>query len=394
MTEVGGTSPEKQAKNPDIMVRTVVESTGQVFSPSSEEKTKSYHEIDRQGPNWNVAEGVEGYEYSSEGYNYRIGISLMVIERPEGIPILETILSTPFTPDITRNLARIVITEDLLRNPPLELRNLLENDLESIIPLNRSGNRNLQDCYQVIFGRNAAEDTARGIPSRKTPPKVVEQELHGAAEAFRQAREIPLDRDRVEEIRRNYDFIRLSKESDPRLVESYRQLLVSTFGDDEDLDAYIADDTARVIVMVEKGDDIIKRTTVVGGAYAWRDTTNIVRNGKPAILTAYEIEGAVIRSADQGKHLYTPLSMSLLQELAQISDPQIDFIFGFSNASAVDMPVIRSAATVGRTLVTAVASELGYHAKPAEKQDIVNNAYVDDIVTFMQGEDLRKRYGS
>src|SRR3989338_5167409 len=115
------------------------------------------------GENWDLRPDVAGYQYSDVGCNWRIGVLRNVIVDERGIDPIHDILDTPFTHDITRNMARAVVTADLLRDGAAAFSDF-HGDLEVLIDLSKSGRPEFVDCYQLIFSRND--------PLRQTPAEV------------------------------------------------------------------------------------------------------------------------------------------------------------------------------------------------------------------------------
>lgn len=371
------------------------ELTHQLLQPPQRER-KNYHEIDEDEPNWEIVQGVDGWRYGEAGYEYRIGVPRNVMENPKDLEVVETILATPFGEivdgRITRNLARIVVTRGLLdqlrdANPSNDVWERIKPYIEAVIPLDQSGNEELRDCVQIIFGKNDL--------SRQSTPTEMHEEIQRAVTTFESAQREELDGQRIAQIQANYDVVQLTNtdKKNPymeQLAESYKALLQNTF-DETDLQTFIDDPDAIVLVVVPKNN----RMQVVSGVYASKDKDELERNGKKIPLTGYEIEGAVTDKDYRGHGIYTVLSLELLSRLA--NSPTVpDVVFGYSNAT--DIGVLKAAAKTGRILSAQTATALGLSTKPAEQQDFVKNLngdgmkYVDDILTFIPGNSLRERY--
>src|SRR5258706_11790654 len=130
------------------------------------------HYIRDPEEDWDLREDVAGYEYPEEGYNYRIGVIREVIQTQDDLAPLFAILETPFSETIKKNMARAIVTKELLVDPSDRFKLLLATAIESIIDLEDSGNAELADCYQVVFSRNHA--------NRETPKEVLLKEVADA----------------------------------------------------------------------------------------------------------------------------------------------------------------------------------------------------------------------
>lgn len=134
-----------------------------------------YESTKDSNENWHLRADVAGYEYKETGCNWRIGVVRDIIEDETSFTAVKDILATPFTDAITRNMARVVITADLLNNPPPFIHDLLP-DLEVLIDLRESGVDSFKDCYQAIFSRNAS--------TRQTSAEQIAFELANAQKIF------------------------------------------------------------------------------------------------------------------------------------------------------------------------------------------------------------------
>ncbi len=326
--------------------------------------------------NWHLRPDVAGYEYPEDGANWRIGIVRDVIDSPARINAVSAILNTPFTESLTRNMARVVIREDLLRNPSEELKKLFP-DLEVLISLKDSGNDALKDCYQAIFSRNAA--------NRQTTPEVIEQELTEANRVFHQGQEKSKNGIQIA-LPEGIQIQRLSPKSNRKLIKSLASFVSSAFADeDNEIEDLVEDEDAIVLAATTMQD---KKPIIVGSVYASMDADTLRRNGKNIRLSTYEISGAKVRPDMENRGIYKALSTKILEELAQQDD--VDFVFGYSNAE--NLPVLAVAGQMGRTIVTDTASELGLPIRPAMKQTITDGKLVDEIVTYIPGNTLRAKY--
>ncbi len=328
--------------------------------------------------NWNLREDVAGYEYPEAGYNYRIGVACKVMQTRADIDPLFDILNTPFNAYITRNMARAVLTKELLLHPPASLQSLLSTDLESAILLEDSGNSDLLDCCQVIFGRNHV--------SRQTVDAVVANELAAAERVFAEEKTKPFSLTFMERLKRVYSFEQITVGSDAGLFEEYSSLARTTFNySPNDLDILEDEDTVLVAAISEHN----KQRTVHGGAFGWYDKTYLKRDGRDVVLWSYETSGAVVRKEYRGKDLFKAIVVTLLTLLASRPCP-IDVIFSFCNIEA--LPILAVAAQTGQHLVTDTARQLRLTVKPAIQQNIVEGRYVDDIVAYIPGEHLRRQF--
>ncbi len=329
--------------------------------------------------NWNFREDVAGYEYPEEGDNYRIGVLREVIQTQDDIASLLDVLNAPFSETIKINMARAIITKELLVHPPDRFKPLLATDIESIIALEDSGNAELADCYQVVFSRR--------LTSRETPREVLLKEVADAEQVFADAKTglfYPASPDQLKEI---CLFERLTAESDPKLLAEYGSLTEETFDYGlEELGLSLDDDTILIGALAEQNG----RKSVLGGAYAWRDITYLKRNGRDVTFDTYEISGAVIRKEYRGKGLYKEIAVMLLKLLAQRFEP-VDLVFSYINLQA--HAAIAVAAQTGQILVTETARQLHLPIRPSMQLNMVNGKYVDDIVTYIPGDQLRRLYG-
>ncbi len=329
--------------------------------------------------NWFVREDVAGYEYPGEGDNYRIGVTREVIQTEDDVAPLFDILNAPFNESIRINVARAVITKALLQYPPILLQPLLvAGVVESVIPLEGCGNPDLADCYEIIFSRNHE--------SRQTPVAVVYRELVAAEQVFAKAKTKPFHPTSLDRVKATYSFERITANSSPKLLLQYGSLIKATFGYElESTDFLLDDDNFLVGAVTEQSGPQV----VAAGAFAWRIITRLKRNGLDIVLNKYEISGAVVREEYRGRGLYKRISVALLKILAQLSKP-VDVVYGYSNIE--EPSVLAVAAQTGRTPVTEPARQLNLSIKPTMQQNRVKGKYVDDIVTYMPGEQLRKLY--
>lgn len=326
--------------------------------------------------NWDIHPGVNGYEYPIEGCNWRIGVVKDVVIDTKQLDAVRTILTASFTGDLTRNMARVVITEDILRNHKEELEDLLP-DMEIIIPLKESGIKELEDYYQVTFSRND--------PSRQTSPDQIKKELEEASQAFRNGKEKEGTLTSLPSIP-GVTISQLDENSGKSIKDSFTELVSSSTNESEDALEGL-DNGKRVnlaaTVMIEG------IPTTVSAVYADEDTDVVFRNGKPIEVKTYEIGGAKTKTDYGNRGLYTNLMVRMYKLLAQKKN--VAFIFGYSNAE--NAPVMAVAGKTGRSIVTDVASELGLPIRPAMKQTVTDGKLVDEIVTFIPGNRLRKYYG-
>jgi len=243
--------------------------------------------------------------------------------------------------------------------------------------LELSGNPDLADCYQVIFGRNHA--------SRQTPQAVIAEELAAAEHVFAAAKTKPFSLAFLSQLRETYSFEQVTAGSEPELVEAVRDLAKVTFHYGlEGLDVLLDEETVCVAAVSERGGQRI----LAGGLFAWRDITYLKRGGRDVTLNTYELLG-VVRDEDSGKGILKALTVMLSTLLAQQSDP-VDVFFGFANIRALAQ--LSVAAQMGAIMVTETASELHLPIKPAIQQNMVRGEYVDDIVIYTPGETLRSRF--
>lgn len=329
--------------------------------------------------NWYIREDVGGYEYPEDGDNYRIGIIREVIQTWDDIAPLLDILESPFSETVKIYMVRAVITKDLLQFPPDPFKPLLANYVESIISLEDSGNAELSDCCQVVFSRHHT--------SRQTPGDVVLKELEVAEQIFADSKTKvfhPTSRDHSGE---RYTIERITSESDPSILAEYYNLIKETFGDGfEEMDTLLDNDTIVIGAISERN----SQRSLLGGAYAWRDMTYLKRNSKDILLDTYEMSGAIVREKYRGKGIYQGIAISLLTFLAQRPE-QVDVVFSYANLQ--ERAALAVAAQTGKTLVTETARQLKLPIKPTMQLNRVNGQYVDDIVIYIPGEQLRRLYG-
>ena len=341
------------------------------------QKEKDPRPFDVTGQYREEDEHLVTYVCPQEGFQDRLGIPRQVIQHAQDLELLSVFLHTPFTKDITRNWAKAVITEDVLRSPSPQLDELLRLDLVSMISLKDSGNADLGDCYQVIFARDALE--------RRSSPEQFQKELTEAESTFLEARKHPLNLEKLEKTRASYSCIRLSHESERGFIQSYRDLLVSSFGEADAFDEYLSDDEAIFLIAVPKMGPL----DVAAGMYAWKDTTILSRNSKEILLVTYEIDGGVVRSECQGNELFTLLQRDIYFYLAGKQDPFIDFVVGFCNITTA--AALKATAKLGLTLVTETAAPCNFSLKPLRW--IVKGTYIDELGVYIPGNTLRELYG-
>jgi hypothetical protein len=342
-----------------------------------EQKEKEYRPFDVKGQYREEDEHLVTYVYPQEEFQDRLGILRQVIQHAQDLELLSVFLHTPFTKDITRNWAKAVITEDVLSSPSPQLDELLRLDLVSMISLKDSGNADLGDCYQVLFARDA--------PERRSSPEQFRKELAQGESTFLEARKHPLNLEKLEKNRASYSWIRLTHESERSFIQSYRDLLVASFGEADAFDEYLSDDEAIFLVAVPK----MGPSVVAGGIYAWKDTTSLSRNSKEILLVTYEADGGVVRSEFQGNGLFTLLHREIYSYLEGKQDPFIDLVVGFCNITTP--PALKAAARVGFTLVTETAAAYNFSLKPLRWR--VKGTYIDEIGVYLPGNTLREIYG-
>lgn len=329
--------------------------------------------------NWFLREDVAGYEYPEEGYNYRIGVTREVMQEPRDLEPLFAILNTPFTESVSINMARIVLARKLLLRPPRSLRPLLAVNIESIISLEDSGNDELADCYQVVFSRHH--------PSRQTPEEVVRRELETAERIFTSARTKPVDPSFLSRSRQACTIERITATSNPQLIRGYEELTEATFGYGSEEREMLQDENTILLGAVEQREGQLH---VIGGAFAMQDITYLRREGSDIALTTYEISGVVVMEKHRGQGLYKELCVMLLTHLARLHEP-VDIVFSYLNLQ--EPAVLAVAAGTGHILVTEIAQKLNLSLKPSMQLNTVNGKYVDDIVAYIPGGELRSRYG-
>lgn len=338
---------------------------------------KDHHPFDGKSPYREEDEHLVRYVCPQEGYQYRLGMARQVIEQAQDLELLSNFLYTPFTPNLTRNGVQAVIAEDVFRNPSPLLDELLKFDLVSMISLKDSGNANLGDCYQVIFAQDA--------PARRTSPEQFQKELAEAKSIFLEARNHPLNLEKLEKIRASYSWIRLTHESERSFIQSYRDLLIASFGEADALDEHLSDNEALFLIAVPRTGPL----DVAGGIYAWKDTTIVSRKSKEILLVTYELDGMVVRSEFQRKGLSTLLHRDMCSYLARKQDPCIDLAVGFDNITTP--ATLKAVAKLGYTSVTETAAAFNFSLKPLRW--MVKGAYIDEIETYLPGKTLREIYG-
>lgn len=329
--------------------------------------------------NWFPREDVAGYEYPEEGYNYRIGVMREVMQRPRDLAPLFDILDAPFTPSITINMARTVLTKELLLHPPRRLEGVLATDVEAIISLEESGNDQLADCYQVVFSRHH--------PNRQTSKEVALEELATAERIFTAERAKPLAPVLSSQLQQTYTFERITAENSSQLLVGYEQLTQEVFGYGSEERESFLDEHTILIVAVKQQDG---QPRVVGGAFAWQDMNYLKRDGRDVALNTYEISGAVVLDKHRGQGLYKEISLILRTQLARLVEP-VDIVFSYLNLW--EPAVLAVAARAGEILVTETAKQLHISLKPAMQLNTVDGRYVDDIVAYIPGRQLRSRFG-
>src|SRR6266702_991548 len=163
--------------------------------------------------NWDIREDVAGYEYPEEGDNYRIGVLREVIQTQDDIAPLFDILNAPFSETIKKNMARAIVTKELLVHPPDRFKPLLATAIESIIALEDSGNAELADCYQLVFSHNHA--------SRETQGEVLLKEVADAEQIFADAKRRSMHPTSFDQLKGICSIEHLTAESDQWLLEEY-----------------------------------------------------------------------------------------------------------------------------------------------------------------------------
>ena len=328
--------------------------------------------------NWDLRPDVAGYEYADEGVNWRIGVLRNVVESAEDFDAIKAILETPFTPQVTRNMARAVLTRKTIEHLPPALEKLLP-DVEAVISLGGSGNPKLEDCYQVIFARNDA--------SRQTPKDVMEREQAAAQRAFKEGKDMrssgglhPLPPDTHLE--------RITTNSDREFLASCYDLANADFTTSPEEFDELLDDGSTIMMAAIKEESGQK--TVVGFLYAWKDTDVLYRKRKKVELNMYEMMGGEVKGDTPGHDVSRALSERVLHELAQRKDAEA--VFTHSNAES---PAAFSvAAQTGSTLATTVARELGIPIRPLQKATKTDGVWVDEIASYMGRKKLIELYGT
>jgi hypothetical protein len=326
--------------------------------------------------NWNLRPDVAGYEYPEDGCNWRIGVLRDVVTSPSQLAAINEILNTPFTDRLSRNMARLVITKDVLTNRPKELEDLLPN-LEVLIALKDSGNEALSDCYQAIFSRNDKK--------RVTSSPVIAREITDVMRVFNEGKAKRVSGTPVT-IPDGITIQRLNEETPDAIKTQFVEHISEAFADeDNDVSDLVEDEDSVVLVATTMQND---KPTIVGSVYASKDADVVKRNGQNTMLNGYEVSGAKIIKTMERKGIYKALSQELMHELAKRDD--VDLVFGYSNAE--NLGVFSVAAQMGRTCVIETARELGLSIRPAMQQTITDGKLVDEVVTYMPGNQLREQY--
>lgn len=325
--------------------------------------------------NWNIRPDVAGYEYTDEGCNWRIGIVRDVMDSETGTQAVRDILETPFTDTLTRNMARVVVQADMLKNGAPAFADFL-TDLEVLIDLSKSGNPALADCYQAIFSRNA--------PSRQTASEQIQREIEIATQAFEEGR-AKFNPQASYALPEGISLHTLSTRKDT-YINSFVELLSNSFADDaEDLEEGITGSGRVNVAAVTMVNGVPQ---VVCGAYAEEDADNLIRNGNIHRLKSYDVGAAKVRPDYANQGLYTALSAELYRKLA--GKRNVDVVLGYSNAT--EPAVFKVAGKMGREIVTHTAQGLQLPIKPAIQQTVTDGKLVDEIVTYMPGNVLRSLY--
>lgn len=327
--------------------------------------------------NWLLRPDVAGYEYPEEGSNWRIGIVRNVVEDEKSFESVSEILTTPFTEKITRNMARVILTKNLLQNPPLLIKQYLP-DLEVLINLEESGVDSLKDCYQAIFSRNAT--------NRQTSEDQITIELANVQKAFDEGRakfNPPVSFPPPQSV----SVMRLNQKTDPRIIDGFVELVSHSFAEEGVEMREGIDDKQRVNMAAVSFEN--KAPRVIGTTYADEDTDTLLRGGAPIKLVTYEIKGAIVNDEYRNRGVYTFMSQELYRILAR--KKQLSCVFGYSNVE--EPSVIAVAAKMGRSIVTETAHALDLQIKPTIKQTLTDGKLVDEIVTYMAGNRLRELYG-
>lgn len=336
-----------------------------------------YENIRDPDENWNLSPDVAGYEYPVEGCNWRIGIVRNVVEDEKSFEAVSKILNTPFTGSVTRNMARVVLTKNLLKNPPSFITEHLP-DLEVLINLEESGIEGLEDCYQAIFSKNA--------DSRQVSPEQIAQELKNVQEAFDKGKIKFKPNAQITEPK-GVAIIQLDQNTDKQILQSFIRLVSNSFVDEAiDFEEGIFEPNRINIAAVVLKNDTPK---VVGASFADEDTDILLKNDSPIQLVTFEIKGAKVQDEYRNQGIYTLISRKLYKIIA--GKKNIAFVLSYCNVG--EPAVISVAGKMGQTMVTETARDLDLSIKPAIQQTLTDGKLVDEIVTYMSGNRLRKIYG-
>lgn len=362
--------------------------------------------------NWDVRADVVGYAYEGK---WRIGDVREVITSPQDIAPLFAILYTPFTEEdgIQRNMARAVITRDMLTNPPARLRLLLDRYAEAVIPVDHP---DLPNCYQVIFGRNSA--------SHRSSKELQEQEIEQVKLA-RSGRKEKVQTDR-EAVLNRYTLLRLTKadllrpewDYKRQALEAYLKQIREEFSEEDrrDLEEDFQREAHEVLFIIavetenlqgsryslranlelkERG-ELSEVMPIAGGIHANQDRTHVRLRRDEAVqditLQTYEIENIVVvqgvdeQDAHRGQGLFRILEEAMLHDLAEV-DPPVNFLTQYVNAGSPEL--LRVAATIGGKLGELPDRALSFRLHLSQQQNKVGD-FVDDVIWHMSGTELRE----
>lgn len=325
---------------------------------------------------------VEIWSYPDEGMNWRTIILKDVIETPDGFAEVRKQLNTPHTDDLTRNLVRAVVSEDVLRQLPATLHAEIMSDIEAIIPLGGTSKDLFKGCYLVNFGRNHAD--------RQSTADEISTELATINTAFHSGSQKLAERGITKpQLPEDVEIKIITAESPDVTKNSFVDLVAGSFAEGkEEIELGLGD---KDIVNIAA----VSRTTgeVLCTAKARRDRDTIYRGNAHATLNTYEIEGAKVRPEYGNQGLYTATLDSMYRALAaKKGHDRVDLVVGYSNATRPE--VARVAGKMGRQIVTDIAAELKLPVKPAIKQTITDGKLVDEVITFMPHDKLQEYYGN
>lgn len=333
-----------------------------------------------QGPDVSTSSiGAVVWPPTAEGQSFERfkGFAPTVVETPTDVEhIVQDVRSCELTPKVSRVATRVVMTLDMLE----ELRGEGREDLvETIIPLDATGDHRLVDAALVYLGRNHASRPSVGVGDMRGRVRdiFVRRGFRGAGE-----------------LQPGYSVAAITdaERTDPETVADYIKLY-SVFGWEPDEVRDLLTEPANTLIAARFDG------RVVASGIAEVGSIQIQRGGEAIDFGMAEVTEAATLVEHRGRGLYTAISHGLMHHLAGLETPP-HLVYGEMNSES--SAVLRTAAGQGRLIGRDTATEFGFPDATHLPQHVTiysgtgeerQTKYNDLIVGWLPREVLVAQYG-